>query len=371
MKRFDRQILLPEIGRAGQEKLSKARVLVVGAGGLGSPIIQYLAAAGVGTIGVIDGDAVEESNLNRQLLFRAKDVGESKADLVGSMLSSEYPELNVFTYKKFLNNQNALSIIPEFDLVIDGTDNFGTRYLINDACVLLGKPFIMGAIYKFEGQVAVFNVGNDSVNYRDLHPVEPSGAEVPNCSETGVLGTLPGLIGMLQATEALKFFTGIGELILGKVLYYDLKSAEFFHVHLKPYPLGRAELPENEGAFLKKEYKTPRVAPDIIKWYDFFQLPGIGGYTLFDIRDPAEVPSIEMKSLRRIPMKNLQENPEQLQNIEGVVLFCQTGNRSKHLASILKEIYPEKTIYSIEGGILDLNSPLYKDYEEKIKKYIH
>lgn len=371
MRRFDRQILLPEIGVEGQEKLLKAKVLIVGAGGLGTPIIQYLAAAGVGTIGIIDGDHIEESNLNRQLLFGVKDVGESKADRVGALLKAEYPELSVPIYKKFLNTQNALSIIPEFDLVIDGTDNFGTRYLINDACVLLGKPFIMGAIYKYEGQVAVFNEGVNPVNYRDLHAIEPSADEVPNCSETGVLGTLPGLIGMLQATEALKFFTGIGQLISGKVLYYDLKSVEFFHIHLKPSPVGRAELPENEKAFLKKQYKTPKLAPDFIKWNELYQGPGIGAYTLIDIRDPGEEPNIETNYVHQIPLRNLQENPGQLENMGAVVLFCQTGSRSKYLAGFLKEIYPEKSIFSVEGGILDLNSPLFKDYEEKFKKYIH
>ncbi|HET7361891.1 MAG TPA: HesA/MoeB/ThiF family protein, partial [Salinimicrobium sp.] len=203
MSRFERQKILPEFGSEGQQKLSTAKVLVIGAGGLGCPALLYLAAAGVGTIGIADGDSISESNLNRQTLFGHNDIGKAKAETAAGILQEKYPDINFQVIPHFLTSENALEVLENYDLVLDGSDNFGTRYMINDACVLLGIPLIMGAIYQYEGQLSVFNYGENPVSYRDIYPVPPKANEIPNCSETGVLGVLPGIIGNLQAAETI------------------------------------------------------------------------------------------------------------------------------------------------------------------------
>jgi molybdopterin/thiamine biosynthesis adenylyltransferase len=213
-ERYERQILLKEFGVAAQEKLLHAKVLVVGAGGLGCPVLQYLAAAGVGTIGIVDDDVVALNNLHRQVLYNMNDIGLSKAEIAAEKLKALNNEINVVAYNKRFTNKNALEIINAFDVVVDGTDNFSSRYIINDACVLLNKPLIYGAISKFEGQVAVFNVKDEvnkrAINYRDLFPVPPKDDEVLNCADAGVLSVLPGIIGTMQANETIKLIIGIG-----------------------------------------------------------------------------------------------------------------------------------------------------------------
>jgi len=220
MSRFERQTILPGFGQEGQQKLSMAKILVIGAGGLGCPALLYLAAAGVGTIGIADGDKVSLSNLNRQILYGEDHIGQSKAEVAGELIRSKYSDIQINIIPHFLTSENALDIIKKYDLVLDGSDNFGTRYLINDACYLLKKPLVFGAIYQHEGQVAVLNIsrnGQEPLTYRDLFPNPPSAAEVPNCAETGVLGVLPGIIGTMQATEAIKYLSGFGKPLIHKV----------------------------------------------------------------------------------------------------------------------------------------------------------
>ena len=230
MSRFERQTILPDFGPEGQQKLLEAKVLVLGAGGLGCPALLHLCAAGVGTIGIVDGDALSESNLNRQTLFGHSHIGLPKAQTAAQLLREKYPDISYQVIPHFLSNTNTLDLLSGYDLVLDGTDNFPTRYMINDACSLMNIPLIMGAIYKYEGQVSVFNYGDNPVNYRDLYPEPPQSHEIPNCSETGVLGVLPGLIGTLQATEAIKLITGIGSVLSNKMLFYNLKTSGFYEV---------------------------------------------------------------------------------------------------------------------------------------------
>jgi Dinucleotide-utilizing enzymes involved in molybdopterin and thiamine biosynthesis family 2 len=221
LKRYNRQILLPELGIEGQQKLKAAKVLVIGAGGLGSPVLLYLAAAGIGTIGVVDHDTVDESNLHRQILFNTTDIGKSKADTSVNKLQLLNPHVNLVSYPFKIELDNANSLIQDYDLVVDGSDNFPTRYLVNDTCVALNKPLVFGSIFKFEGQVSVFNY-NGGVDYRALFPEPPAADEVPNCDEGGVIGSLPGIIGSYMANETIKLICGFGEVLSGKLLILNV-----------------------------------------------------------------------------------------------------------------------------------------------------
>lgn len=362
MSRFDRQTILPGFGKEGQEKLTRARVLVIGAGGLGCPALLYLAAAGVGTIGIVDGDSISESNLNRQTLFGMGDVGKPKAETAAALLKEKYPDIKFEVFPEYLTTQNALKTINSFDLVLDGTDNFGTRYLVNDACFLQNKPLVMGAIYQFEGQVTVLNYGKEPVNYRDLYPEQPKSNEIPNCSETGVIGVLPGMIGTLQATEAIKVLTGLGEVISNKILYYNLKSGSFFEVEVSPNPAGPNNLPKSEEEFLQKDYEITCGTVQDISWEKALDWKkNMGNTRLVDIREPNEEPVFQHREIEKIPMGELMENPAQLKNTEQVLLFCRSGKRSRKLTEHLKKQFPEKKIFSVVGGILHPSSPLKKE----------
>lgn len=225
MNRYDRHIKLEEVGESGQQKLTAAKVLVVGAGGLGCPALQYLAAAGVGTIGIVDADFVNESNLQRQVLYRTSDVGKPKAECAAYRLKAMNPQINIKPIVDFVTPKNAIQNVENFDIVVDGTDQIHTRYLLDDTCVLLNKPLVYGAIHKFEGQVSVFNY-QSGPTYRDLFPTPPKLGSVPTCSEVGVLGVLPGLIGTAQANEVLKIIIGYGEILAGKLWLFSAKTNE-------------------------------------------------------------------------------------------------------------------------------------------------
>src|SRR5690348_7613553 len=235
IERYARHLILPDVGVEGQQRLKAARVLIVGAGGLGSPVALYLAAAGVGTLGVIDFDVVDISNLQRQILHGAKDVGRSKLESARARLRDVNPHVRVETYEARLTSANALDIIADYDIVVDGTDNFATRYLTNDACVLLGKPNVYGSIFRFEGQASVFGVP-DGPCYRCLFPEPPPPGSVPSCAEGGVFGVLPGIVGTIQATETIKLILGIGETLAGRLLLIDAQSMQFRAMTLRKDP---------------------------------------------------------------------------------------------------------------------------------------
>ena len=233
--RYERHISLPEIGEKGQQKLLDSRVVIIGAGGLGSPAALYLAAAGVGTIGVVDMDTVEESNLQRQILHSTETIGKNKVDSAEKTLSTLNPDVNIITYNTRLNKDNAIEIIENYDVVVDGTDNFQTRYLINDASVKTGKPVVHGSIFKYEGQITVFDP-KDGPTYRDIFPEPPENGTAPNCTEAGVLGVLPGIIGSIQALETIKLILGIGEGLLGRLLVFDALEMSFHEYKIDPDP---------------------------------------------------------------------------------------------------------------------------------------
>ncbi|MEZ4901537.1 MAG: molybdopterin-synthase adenylyltransferase MoeB [Spirosomataceae bacterium] len=289
LHRYSRHLLIPELGMEGQEKLKAAKVLVVGCGGLGSPILLYLAAAGVGTIGIIDSDHVDESNLQRQVLYGTHSIGKPKVEETTKRLQSLNPLITIQPYFTALTSQNALAIFESYDLIIDGSDNFPTRYLVNDACVLSNKPFVSGAIYRFEGQVAIFNHKNGP-NYRDLFPTPPSPELAPNCAEAGVLGVLAGIIGSLQSNEAIKLLTGIGTLLSGKLFVIDALTLTTRTIRIPLLP-NRFEIKEliDYEAFcdVKPEATSQDITPEtLIKLMaenDDFQL--------IDVREPHEYAS--------------------------------------------------------------------------------
>ena len=355
MNRFLRQTILPGFEGEGQEKLSKAKVLVVGAGGLGCPALLYLAAMGVGTIGIADGDRVTESNLNRQVLFGSNDIGQSKAHRAVEYLTAQYPDVQFCAYPEYLSTANALDTIEQYDLVIDGSDNFPTRYMINDACVLLEKPLVMGAIYQYEGQVAVFNYGSNPVNYRHIYPNPPKPDEVPNCHEAGVLGVLPGIIGTLQAAEAVKVITGLGVPLSNKMLFYNLKTSEFYEIEIAPASLPTTA-PVDKAAFRLMDYAITCETVAVLTWKRALEVAREAGAILIDVREKDEVPRINFNHLQ-MPISEAID-PDSLAVYDCLLLFCQTGIRSRIMAESLQQQFPEKKIYSIEGGIMHATSPV-------------
>lgn len=359
MSEFQRQILLPDFGAAGQEKLSRARVLVVGAGGLGCPVLLYLAAAGVGGIGIVDGDTVSESNLNRQVLYGPDDIGLPKAEIAARRLREQFPNTEFEALPFFLDVENALETIARFDVVVDGSDNFPTRYMVNDACYLLQKPLVQGAVYQYEGQVAVFDAQRGRSTYRDLYPVPPAAGDAPNCSETGVLGVLPGIIGLMQAAETIKCITGVGQPLLDKALFYHFKNASFFEVEIAPHPDAQAMMPANEAAFRAMHYADACERVQDILWTEAQALLERRPETLLlDIREEEEGPDVHVCS-RRWPMSRLLQDASELTTDVPLLLFCRSGVRSRHLAGVLQKSGRHTQVYSIEGGLQHPLSPIH------------
>jgi adenylyltransferase/sulfurtransferase len=359
-ERYHRQMILPEFGEEGQQKLLKAKVLIVGAGGLGCPALQYLTAAGVGTVGIIDDDVVALNNLHRQVLYSVNDIGLSKAERAAHILRQLNPEIEIIAYNERLTTQNALTLFDEFDIIIDGTDNFSTRYMINDACVLLNKPLVYGAISQFEGQVSVFNLQplkriEESVNYRDLFPEPPKEGEVMNCAEAGVLGVLPGIIGTMMANETIKLITGMGEPLVNQLLTYNALNNQFYQLKLSARKETRSLIPENETEFLKTDYEWLCAAPVQQAEIDvdsFNKLIGKEVIDIIDVRELHEVPEANEFPSIKIPLGQLAVNTDLIKS-DTVVAFCQTGKRSLQAARILNDIFgTRKKIYSLRGGIL-------------------
>lgn len=350
MTRYQKHIILSEIGSEGQDKLSKAKVLVVGAGGLGCPILQYLAAAGVGTIGIIDFDTVEESNLQRQILYGSSSLGKNKALAAKDRLADLNPTITINGYPEKLTYGNVLSLFGKYDIIVDGTDNYKTRYLINDACVIAKKPLVYGAIHKFEGQIAVFN-HQGSATYRCLFP-ETSKLRGLNCAEIGVLGVLAGIIGTKQANEVLKLILGIGTPLSGKLWLYNALSEEVTIIKIK-----RSEA-SIEKALKKAQYfeahingvKCTNTAHEI-SFEEAIQNPN----TLFvDVRKPDEEPKVNssLNSIN-IPLHELKHNLSTIALGKDIVFFCQSGERSLQAVSIFKKHY-KTPCYSLKGGALHI-----------------
>lgn len=362
MNRFDRQIMLSGFGEAAQLKLQQAKVLVVGAGGLGCPVLLYLAAAGVGTIGVSDGDVVSVSNLNRQIIFSEADVNKRKAEVAGNYLKQKYNDLQIEIINTYLTVENTVQTISKYDLVIDGSDNFQTRYMINDACVLLRKPLVFGAVYQQEGQVAVFNVAdgkNTSVNYRDVFPSPPSSKEIPDCNQTGVLGVLPGIIGVMMASETIKLLTGFGKPLVNKMLFYNLITNSIFETEITPNPSAENFIPKTVEEFNKTDYTLQCRAASNISWDKAIKMKiqKPDEVLLLDVREPNEQPKLcDFESIN-ISLQALLNNTEKFSQAETILVFCQSGIRSQKAVIELSNKFSHKKIYSIDGGILKLNVP--------------
>ncbi len=321
MDRYSRQTILPEIGPAGQEKLRTARVLIVGAGGLGSPVSLYLAAAGVGTIGLVDFDRVDATNLHRQILYGTSSVGRPKLEAARERLTDLNDEIRVVTHDARLTSENALQIMRGYDVVVDGTDNFATRYLVNDACMILGIPNVYGSIFRFDGQVSVFAT-KEGPCYRCLYPTPPPPHLVPSCAEGGVLGVLPGVVGTLQATEAIKLITGAGETLAGRLLLFDALRATFRTMKLRR----RCEEHEKITTLINyEEFCSPMHERDITPAEVNEK---INDLVLIDVREPYEWSAGHIDQATHIPLAQVPQRLAEIPKDKDVVMICRSGGRS-------------------------------------------
>ncbi|MDX1638046.1 MAG: molybdopterin-synthase adenylyltransferase MoeB [Balneolaceae bacterium] len=381
---YSRHLSIPEFGMEGQKKLKAASVLAVGTGGLGAPMLQYLAAAGVGTIGLVDFDVVEASNLHRQVLFGTSDVGRPKVEVARERLRDINPHITINVHETRLTSDNALEIIEKYDIVADGTDNFPTRYLINDACVMVDKPNVHGSIFQFEGQVSVFNYvdqeGNRGPNYRDLFPEPPPPGLVPSCAEAGVLGVLPGIIGCIQASEVIKLITGIGEPLSGKLFLFDALS----------FSTRTVKVTKNEDNPLTGD--DPEIT-ELIDYEEFCGLPSVNGEQEESEQDDPEVPEVSVREYKSwldqgedvqlidvrkpyeaeiaeiggelIPLDEILDKADKIDRNKKVVVHCRSGQRSSDAIKKLKEKYGFNNLYNLKGGILAWS----EEIDESVPQY--
>ena len=357
-ERYSRQVTLKEFGEAGQQKLLQAKVLMIGAGGLGCAALQYLAAAGIGYIGIVDDDVVVLNNLHRQPLYAVADIGLSKAICAAAVLSKLNPDIVIAAFNERLTVANALAIIRKYDVIIDGTDNFSARYMINDACVLLGKPLVYGAVSKFEGQVAVFNFVNKnttSVKYRDLFPQPPAAGEVTSCAENGVLGVLPGIIGVMQAGETIKLITGIGEPLINRLFTYNALNNQTFELELSAGKDTRWLIPPNTEDFQQTDYDWLcgiGSNKNDIDNQTFDKLRNQAAVLIADVREYGELPAVIEFAHIQVPLGSIANKFPDTEN-NTIIVFCQSGKRSAQAARLLAARFGEsKAIFSLAGGIL-------------------
>src|SRR5204862_127357 len=331
MNRYARQIALPDFGEEGQRKLAGSSVLIIGAGGLGSPASLYLAAAGVGRIGLLDFDRVDVTNLHRQILYGTSDVGRAKLESATERLHDANPEIVVEPHATRLTSENALEILAKYDVILDGTDNFATRYLVNDACVLLGKPNVYGSVFRFDGQVSVFAT-KDGPCYRCLYPEPPPPHLVPSCAEGGVLGVLPGVIGTLQATEAIKLIAGIGETLAGRLLLFDALRMTFRTMRV---PRRCEEHAPVTHLIDYEEFCNPM--EDITPQQLAERLAQNEAIVLIDVREPYEWDIGHIESARHIPMQQIPKRLDEIPRDVEVVMICRSGARSGHVQHHLQQ----------------------------------
>ncbi|HXB95815.1 MAG TPA: molybdopterin-synthase adenylyltransferase MoeB [Puia sp.] len=362
LARYNRHIIIPGFGMEAQQKLQAAKVLVIGSGGLGSPVLLYLAAAGVGTIGIVDFDVVDDSNLQRQVLFGVDEIGKPKVEAAKRRLEALNPYIKLEIYNTHLNSGNALDIIRNYDVIADGTDNFPTRYLVNDASVLLGKPNVYASIFQFEGQVSVFNYrdanGNAGPNYRDLYPTPPPPGLVPSCAEGGVLGVLPGIIGSLQALEVIKVITGVGETLSGRFYIFDALNFESRTFNIRPRednPIN-GKNPTITGLIDYEQFCGMRAieekpikeitAKELYDW----QVRG-EKFQLIDVREPHEYDIVNIGG-ELIPVGTIGANGDRVDTDRKVVIHCKSGARSARAIRELEEKFHLTNLYNLKGGIL-------------------
>jgi sulfur-carrier protein adenylyltransferase/sulfurtransferase len=362
LARYNRHVIIPEFGEEGQKKLKAAKVLIIGSGGLGSPALLYLTAAGVGTIGIVDFDVVDDSNLQRQVIFDIREIGKPKVEAAKRRLEALNPHTRFILHNTHINSGNALDIIKDYDVVADGTDNFPTRYLVNDATVILDKPNVYGSVFQFEGQVSVFNYvnkkGERGPNYRDLYPTPPPPGLVPSCAEGGVLGVLPGIIGSLQALEVIKVITGIGEPLSGRFYTFDALNFENRTFNIKrrdDNPVNGKnptihELIDYEqfcGMRAIEEKPVKEItARDLYDW----QVKG-KKFKLIDVREPSEFKIVQIGGTL-IPLSTISEHADQIPKDIDVVVLCKSGVRSTKAIKELEEKFALNNLYNLKGGIL-------------------
>ena len=364
LARYSRHLILPEFNLEGQRRLKEAKVLVVGSGGLGSPLLLYLAAAGVGTIGVVDFDTVDISNLQRQVLFTVADAGKSKAETAKERLQALNPHIHIEVHNTALTSANALEIIRDYDVVADGTDNFQTRYLVNDACVLLDKVNVYGSIFRFEGQVSVFNYlqddGERGPNYRDIFPSPPPPGMVPSCAEGGVLGVLPGIIGSLQANEVIKVITGIGEPLAGRLFLFDAASFTSRTLNLRRDPENplTGDHPTQTGLIDYDEFcglpKVAQEATDLaeITVQELAQWRAQNKeHLLIDVREPYEAEIATLGGIL-IPQGEVNQRLSEIPRDVPVVMHCRSGKRSEGVIKKLEQEHQYTNLINLKGGIL-------------------
>ncbi len=354
--RYSRHILLEKVGLEGQEKLKAAKVLVIGAGGLGCPVLQYLTAAGVGTIGIIDFDRVDATNLQRQILYTVSDIGENKAITAKNRLTQLNPHINFDVYPEKLTTKNALVLFAKYDMVVDGTDNFSTRYLVNDACVITNKPLVYGAIYKFEGQISVFNY-KGGPTYRCLFPEPPKAGSVPNCSDVGVIGVLPGLIGTQQANEVIKIILEIGEPLSGKLLTYDSLNNSFLTLNVNRSEEEVQKVLSNSADFESMDYDffCGIVTDSDLKEISVEDLKSMlessEDFQIVDVRQEYEQPRIESDKVLVAPLNDLESYVDQISTSKKVIVICQHGIRSVAAIEHLENNYDFENLINLENGI--------------------
>ncbi|EJG03193.1 uba/thif-type nad/fad binding protein [Flavobacterium sp. F52] len=340
-ERYKRQTVLKEFGEESQRKLRRSSVLVVGAGGLGTAVMQYLNAMGIGTLGIIDNDTVSLSNLQRQVIYNEDDLGRPKVGAAGNFLKKQNSQTKINMYYAFLDTENALRIIEGYDLVVDATDNLSARYLVNDACVLLGKPFIYGALHGFEGHVSVFNY-KKGPTYRCLYPQPPAASEIPNCAENGVLGVVPGIIGNIQALEAVKVICRIGKPLSGRLMIYNALFHDFYFMDFEfrspaigcladTYELACLSNGVDAKAFMEK-YNNEKIQ-------------------VIDVRSAEEFTDFSLKLSINIPLKELKKKCHLINRKEKVYVLCQSGIRSQKAVSMLAEKFPDIDAVQVRGGL--------------------
>ncbi len=358
--RYSRHLIMPEVGMEGQLKLKAARVLLIGTGGLGAPLGLYLTAAGVGHIGLVDFDVVDFTNLQRQVTFGTSDVGRPKTEAAKARLSNLNPDVQIATYETRLTSENALEMFKDYDIIVDGTDNFPTRYLVNDACILLGKPNVYGSIFRFEGQVTVFGMP-DGPCYRCLYPEPPPPGLVPSCAEGGVLGVLPGIIGSLQALEAIKLIVGRGESLAGRLVLFDALAMKFRELKLKknshcpmcgPHRKIHQLIDYNEfcGIRGEEEPESDLQVPEITARDLKARLDQGEDIFILDVREPHEYQICNLKG-HLIPLGELPRRVHELDSAREIVAHCKSGKRSAQAVDFLRQAGFRK-IYNLHGGIL-------------------
>jgi len=369
LQRYSRHLIMPEVTSEGQNRLKAARVLCIGAGGLGSPVALYLAAAGVGTLGIVDFDDVDLSNLQRQILHGTKDIGRSKLESARDRLHDINPQIEIELHKCRFSSENASQLVARYDVVVDGSDNFPTRYLSNDVCVFAHKPNVYGSVFRFEGQTTVFAPHLGGPCYRCLFPEPPPPESVPNCAQAGVLGVLPGIIGMLQAIETLKLILGIGEPLVGRLLHFDALKVKFRELNLRrdqqcpvcgENPTIFSPIDYEQFCGMRDEQAIPEMSPHELKRRMDAREP----FELIDVREPFEYEIARIDGAKLIPLGEIGERLSELQRERPIIVHCHSGKRSAQAVGLLQQ-HGFTRVYNLEGGIdawsdqIDPNVPKY------------